>query len=80
MRVDVLALQRFYASPLGEAARRAAARRLTALVVPVRCEPVELELVALALAAEEPRLPLVAEAVELLPAAVVERPVVQPVY
>lgn len=31
MRVDVLALQRFYASPLGEAARRAAARRLTAL-------------------------------------------------
>lgn len=31
MRVDVLALQRFYASPLGEAARRAAARRLAAL-------------------------------------------------
>jgi SAM-dependent methyltransferase len=31
MRVDVLALQRFYASPLGEAARRAAARRLNAL-------------------------------------------------
>jgi len=31
MRVDVLALQRFYASPLGEAARRAAARRLGAL-------------------------------------------------
>ncbi|HYD89429.1 MAG TPA: methyltransferase domain-containing protein [Vitreimonas sp.] len=31
MRVDVLALQRFYASPLGEAARRAASRRLTAL-------------------------------------------------
>ncbi len=31
MRVDVLALQRFYASPLGEAARRAALRRLTAL-------------------------------------------------
>jgi SAM-dependent methyltransferase len=31
MRVDVLALQRFYASPLGEAAQRAAARRLTAL-------------------------------------------------
>jgi SAM-dependent methyltransferase len=31
MRVDVLALQRFYASPLGEVARRAAARRLTAL-------------------------------------------------
>ncbi len=31
MRVDVLALQRFYASPLGDAARRAAARRLTAL-------------------------------------------------
>lgn len=31
MRVDVLALQRFYASPLGEAARRAAARRLSAL-------------------------------------------------
>jgi SAM-dependent methyltransferase len=31
MRVDVLALQRFYASPLGEAARRAAARRLQAL-------------------------------------------------
>ena len=55
-------------------------RLLTALVVPVRCEPVELELVALALAAAEPRLPLVAEAVELLAAAVVERPVVQPVY
>jgi SAM-dependent methyltransferase len=31
MRVDVLALQRFYASPLGDAARRAAARRLQAL-------------------------------------------------
>ncbi len=31
MRVDVLALQRFYASPLGEAAQRAAARRLAAL-------------------------------------------------
>ncbi len=31
MRVDVLALQRFYASSLGEAARRAAARRLAAL-------------------------------------------------
>jgi SAM-dependent methyltransferase len=31
MRVDVLALQLFYASPLGEAARRAAARRLSAL-------------------------------------------------
>lgn len=31
MRVDVLALQRFYASPLGDAARRAADRRLTAL-------------------------------------------------
>lgn len=31
MRVDVLALQRFYASRLGEAVRRAAARRLTAL-------------------------------------------------
>ncbi len=31
MRVDVLALQRFYASPLGEAARRAASRRLNAL-------------------------------------------------
>ncbi len=31
MRVDVFALQRFYASPLGEAARRAAARRLAAL-------------------------------------------------
>ncbi len=31
MRVDVLALQRFYASPLGEAARRAASRRLQAL-------------------------------------------------
>lgn len=31
MRVDVLALQRFYASPLGEAARRAASRRLEAL-------------------------------------------------
>lgn len=31
MRVDVLALQRFYASPLGQAARRAAARRLAAL-------------------------------------------------
>jgi SAM-dependent methyltransferase len=31
MRVDVLALQRFYASPLGDAARRAASRRLFAL-------------------------------------------------
>jgi SAM-dependent methyltransferase len=31
MRVDVLALQRFYASPLGEATQRAAARRLSAL-------------------------------------------------
>jgi len=31
MRVDVLALQRFYASPIGEAARRAASRRLSAL-------------------------------------------------
>lgn len=31
MRVDVLALQRFYASPLGEVARRAVARRLAAL-------------------------------------------------
>ncbi len=31
MRVDVLALQRFYASPLGEAARRAVARRLSTL-------------------------------------------------
>jgi len=31
MRVDVLALQRFYASPLGEATRRAASRRLAAL-------------------------------------------------
>ena len=31
MRVDVLALQRFYASPLGEAACRAAGRRLDAL-------------------------------------------------
>jgi SAM-dependent methyltransferase len=31
MRVDVLALQRFYASPLGEAARRAGVRRLEAL-------------------------------------------------
>ncbi|MGD9816182.1 MAG: class I SAM-dependent methyltransferase [Hyphomonadaceae bacterium] len=31
MRVDVLALQRFYASPLGEAAQRAVARRLAAL-------------------------------------------------
>lgn len=31
MRVDVLALQRFYASPLGDAARRAAARRLASL-------------------------------------------------
>lgn len=31
MRVDVLALQRFYASPLGGAARRAIARRLSAL-------------------------------------------------
>lgn len=31
MRVDVLALQRFYASPLGDAARRAAERRLNAL-------------------------------------------------
>lgn len=30
MRVDVLALQRFYASPLGGAAQRAAARRLAA--------------------------------------------------
>jgi SAM-dependent methyltransferase len=30
MRVDVLALQRFYASPLGEVARRMAARRLKA--------------------------------------------------
>ena len=31
MRVDVLALQRFYASPLGDVARRAATRRLGAL-------------------------------------------------
>lgn len=31
MRVDVLALQRFYASPLGDAARRMTARRLAAL-------------------------------------------------
>ncbi len=31
MRVDVLALQRFYASPLGAVARRAGARRLAAL-------------------------------------------------
>lgn len=31
MRVDVLALQRFYASPLGEAVRRAAERRLAAI-------------------------------------------------
>lgn len=31
MRVDVLALQRFYASPLGDAARRMAGRRLAAL-------------------------------------------------
>lgn len=31
MRVDVLALQKFYASPLGEAARRAGVRRLAAL-------------------------------------------------
>lgn len=31
MRVDVLALQRFYASPLGEAARRMAGRRLEAI-------------------------------------------------
>lgn len=31
MRVDVLALQRFYASPLGDAARRMAARRLEAI-------------------------------------------------
>lgn len=31
MRVDVLALQRFYASPLGEAVRAAASRRLSAL-------------------------------------------------
>jgi len=31
MRVDVLALQRFYASPLGEAGQRAVARRLAAL-------------------------------------------------
>jgi SAM-dependent methyltransferase len=31
MRADVLALQRFYASPLGDAARRAASRRLYAL-------------------------------------------------
>ncbi|MGE0741211.1 MAG: class I SAM-dependent methyltransferase [Hyphomonadaceae bacterium] len=31
MRVDVLALQRFYASPLGGAVRRAASRRLGAL-------------------------------------------------
>jgi SAM-dependent methyltransferase len=31
MRVDVLALQRFYASPLGDVVRRAASRRLMAL-------------------------------------------------
>ena len=31
MRVDVLALQKFYASPLGDAARRMASRRLAAL-------------------------------------------------
>lgn len=31
MRVDVLALQRFYASPLGDAARRAVTRRLAAV-------------------------------------------------
>lgn len=31
MRVDVLALQRFYASPLGEVVRRAASRRLASL-------------------------------------------------
>ena len=31
MRVDILALQRFYASPLGEAARRAGERRLISL-------------------------------------------------
>lgn len=31
MRVDVLGLQRFYASPLGDAARRALGRRLAAL-------------------------------------------------
>lgn len=31
MRVDVLALQRFYASPLGEVAQRACGRRLAAL-------------------------------------------------
>jgi len=31
MRVDILALQRFYASPLGEAVRRAALRRLASL-------------------------------------------------
>jgi SAM-dependent methyltransferase len=31
MRVDVLALQRFYASPLGDAARRMVGRRLAAL-------------------------------------------------
>jgi SAM-dependent methyltransferase len=31
MRVDVLALQRFYSSPLGDAARRMAGRRLAAL-------------------------------------------------
>lgn len=31
MRVDVLALQRFYTSPLGEAVQRAASRRLAAL-------------------------------------------------
>ncbi len=31
MRVDVLALQRFYASPLGDAARRMAGRRIAAL-------------------------------------------------
>ncbi|MEZ6023674.1 MAG: methyltransferase domain-containing protein [Hyphomonadaceae bacterium] len=31
MRVDVLALQRFYASPLGQAAQHAAQRRLSAL-------------------------------------------------
>ena len=31
MRVDVLALQRFYASPTGEGARRLIARRIRAL-------------------------------------------------
>lgn len=31
MRVDVLALQRFYASPLGDAARRMASRRIASL-------------------------------------------------